>query len=60
MAKEPSKKTLHTSGTVLGVGKDGYQKGGISFKPPLGQPTVNKVQGQKGMLASKRSTVSWW
>ena len=60
MAKELSKKTLHTSGTVLGVGKDGYQKGGISFKPPLGQPTKNKVRGQKGMLASKRSEVSWW
>ena len=60
MAKEPSRKTLHTSGTVLGAGKDGYQKGGITFKPPLGQPTKNKVQGQKGMLASKRSEVSWW
>ena len=53
MGKKPSEKTLHTSGKVLGVGKDGYQKGGITFKPPLGQPTKNKVQGQKGMLASK-------
>tara|TARA_R110002110_G_scaffold81811_1_gene212667 strand:+ start:117 stop:299 length:183 start_codon:yes stop_codon:yes gene_type:complete len=60
MAKEPSRKTLHTSGTVLGVGKDGYQKGGITFKPPLGQPTKNKVRGQKGMLASKRSEVNWY
>ena len=60
MAKEPNKKTLHTSGKVLGVGKDGYQKGGITFKPPLGQPTKNKVQGQKAMLASKRSEVSWF
>ena len=60
MGKKPREKTLHTSGKVLGVGKDGYQKGGITFKPPLGQPTKNKVQGQKGMLASKRSEVSWW
>jgi len=42
------------------VGKDGYQTGGIKFKAPLGQPTKNKVKGQKGMLASKRSEVSWW
>ena len=60
MAKEPSRKTLHTSGTVLGAGKDGYQKGGITFKPPLGQPTKNSVKGQRRMLASKKSEVSWW
>ena len=60
MGKQPSEKTLHTSGKVLGVGKDGYQKGGITFQAPLGQPTKNKVKGQKGMLASKRSEVSWW
>jgi hypothetical protein len=27
---------------------------------PLGQPTVNKVGGQKRMLASKKSTVKWY
>ena len=60
MGKKPSEKTLHTSGKVLGVGKDGYQKGGITFKPPLGQPTKNKVKGQQAMLASKRTEVSWF
>ena len=60
MTKQPTEKRLHTSGKELGVGKDGYQKGGITFKAPLGQPTKNKVKGQKGMLASKRSEVSWF
>ena len=60
MTKQPTEKRLHTSGKELGVGKDGYQKGGITIKAPLGQPTKNKVKGQKGMLASKRSEVSWW
>ena len=60
MTKQPTEKRLHTSGKELGVGKDGYQKGGITFIAPLGQPTKNKVKGQKGMLASKRSEVSWW
>ena len=60
MSKKPTEKTLHTSGKMLGVGKDGYQKGGITFKAPLGQPTKNKVKGQKGMLATKRSEVSCW
>ena len=37
MGKKPSEKTLHTSGKMLGVGKDGYQKGGnyiqTTFRP---------------------------
>ena len=60
MTKQPTEKRLHTSGKELGVGKDGYQTGGITFKPPLGQPTKNKVKGQRAMLASKKSEVSWW
>ena len=60
MTKQPTEKRLHTSGKELGVGKDGYSTGGIKFKPPLEQPTKNKVKGQKGMLASKKSEVSWW
>ena len=61
MSKKPTEKTLHTSGKILGgVGKDGYSTGGIKFKPPLEQPTKNKVKGQRAMLASKRSEVSWW
>ena len=60
MSKQPTEKTLHTSVKILGgVGKDDYSTGGIKFKPPLEQPTKNKVKGQKGMLASKRSEVSW-
>jgi hypothetical protein len=27
---------------------------------PLGQPTVNKVGGQRRMLASKKSSVKWY
>jgi len=61
MSKKPTEKQLHTSGKILGgVGKDGYSTGGIKFKPPLEQPTKNKVKGQRAMLASKRSEVSWW
>jgi hypothetical protein len=61
MTKQPTEKKLHTSGKILGgVGKDGYSIGGIKFKPPLGQPTKNKVKGQRAMLASKKSEVSWW
>ena len=41
MTKQPTEKRLHTSGKELGVGKDGYQQGGIKFKAPLGQPTKN-------------------
>ena len=60
MSKQPTEKRLHTSGKMLGVGKDGYQTGGVKFKAPLGQPTKNKVKGQRAMLASKKSEVSWW
>ena len=60
MTKQPTEKTLHTSGKVLGVGKDGYSTGGIKFKPPLGQPTKNKVKGHSLIRASKKSEVSWW
>ena len=60
MSKQPTEKRLHTSGKMLGVGKDGYSTGGIKVKPPLEQPTKNKVKGQRRMLASKKSEVSWW
>ena len=43
MTKQPTEKRLHTSGKELGVGKDGYQQGGIKFKAPLGQPTKNNL-----------------
>ncbi len=44
---------------TLNVNSDGYAKA-VEVKIPLGQPTVNKVGGQRRMLASKKSKVSWW
>ena len=44
---------------TLKVNADGFAKE-VEVKMPLGQPTVNKVGGQKRMLASKKSTVKWY
>ena len=44
---------------TLNVNSDGYAKE-VKVKMPLGQPTVNKVGGQRRMLASKKSKVSWF
>ena len=44
---------------TLSVNADGYAKE-VEFKIPQGEPTVNKVGGQKRMLASKKSTVKWY
>ena len=44
---------------TLSVNADGYAQE-IEVKIPLGQPTVNKVGGQRRMLASKKSTVKWY
>ena len=41
------------------INADGYAKE-VEVKMPLGQPTVNKVGGQRRMLASKKSKVSWY
>ena len=41
------------------INADGYAKE-VEVKMPLGQPTVNKVGGQRRMLASKKSTVKWY
>ena len=43
---------------TLPINSDGYGKA-VEVKTPLGQPTVNKVGGQRRMLASKKSKVSW-
>jgi len=40
--------------------KDGYSKGGVEMKIPEGIPTVNKVGGQRRMLANKKSKVKWY
>ena len=37
---------------TLPINSDGYGKA-VEVKMPLGQPTVNKVGGQRRMLASK-------
>ena len=44
---------------TLNVNSDGYGKA-VEVKVPKGEPVVNKVGGQRRMLASKKSKVSWW
>ena len=44
---------------TLSFNADGYAKE-VEVKIPLGEPTVNKVGGQRRMLASKKSTVKWY
>ena len=44
---------------TFNVNSDGYAKE-VEVKVPQGEPTVNKVGGQRRMLASKKSKVSWW
>ena len=39
------------------INKDGYLKGGVEIKIPEEIPTVNKVGGQRRMLAEKKSKV---
>jgi len=61
MGKQPSEKTLHTSGKVLGVGKDGYQTGGITIEAtdPTETQTVT-VKGTKPMRADKKPVKAKW
>jgi hypothetical protein len=44
---------------TLDTNADGFSQE-VEIKVPLGQPTVNKVGGQKRMLASKKSSVKWY
>ena len=44
---------------TLSVNADGYAQE-VEVKIPLGEPTINKVGGQKRMLASKKSSVKWY
>ena len=44
---------------TLSVNADGYAQE-VEVKIPVGEPTVNKVGGQKRMLSSKKSTVKWY
>ena len=52
--------TLRADGTnTLSVNADGYAQE-VEVKVPNGEPIINKVGGQKRMLASKKSTVKWY
>ncbi len=44
---------------TLPINSDGYGKE-VEVKVPQGEPVVNKVGGQRRMLASKKSKASWW
>ena len=47
------------STNTLNTNADGFSQE-VEIKVPLGQPTINKVGGQKRMLASKKSSVKWY
>jgi len=61
MTKQPTEKRLHTSGKELGVGKDGYQTGGIKIEAtdPTETQTVT-VKGTKRMRADKKPVKAKW
>ena len=61
MTKQPTKKRLHTSGKELGVGKDGYQTGGVKIEAtdPIETQTVT-VKGTKRMRADKKPVKAKW
>ena len=42
------------------LNKEGYLKGGVEVKIPEGIQTINKVGGQRRMLADKKSKVKWY
>jgi len=42
------------------LNKDNLLKGGVDIKIPEEIPTVNKVGGQRRMLADKKSKVKWY
>ena len=44
---------------TLKTNSDGFSEA-VEVKVPLGQPTINKVGGQKRMLASKKSSAKWY
>ena len=61
MTKQPTEKRLHTSGKMLGVGKDGYQTGGVKIEAtdPTETQTVT-VKGTKGMRSDKKPVKAKW
>ena len=60
MAKSNDKSAAQGVNHKQFINKDGYPKGGVPVKITEGIPTTNKVNGQKRMLAEKRSTVKWY
>ena len=61
MSKQPTEKILHTSGKVLGVGKDGYQTGGVKIEAtnPTESQTVT-VKGTKALRKNKKPVKATW
>jgi hypothetical protein len=61
MSKQPTEKRLHTSGKELGVGKDGYQTGGVKIEAtdPTETQTIT-VKGTKRMRADKKPVKAKW
>ena len=52
--------TPRADGTnTLKTNSDGFAES-VEVKMPLGEPTINKVGGQKRMLASKKSSAKWY
>ena len=59
IGKVVSESPKANASNTLNVNSDGYGKA-VEVKVPQGEPVVNKVGGQRRMLASKKSKVSWW
>ena len=61
MTKQPTEKRLHTSGKELGVGKDGYQTGGVKIEAtnPTESQTVT-VKGTKALRKDKKPVKATW
>ena len=61
MTKQPTEKRLHTSGKELGVGKDGYQTGGVKIEAtnPTESQTVT-VKGTRALRKDKKPVKATW
>ena len=61
MSKKDSKEPFYKNiDFAQFTNKEGYLKGGVEVKIPEKIPTVNKVGGQRRMLADKKSKVKWY
>ena len=60
MAKDGKKPSITK---VLGVGKDGYQTGGVNISkdvPNIAESQTVKVKGTRAMLANKSKKATWY